>query len=111
MCREIVGLLMGILLCGCVTKEPEPTRYLREGVNRLTQQEITAALGVPYERFDLPDGGTTWHYHEYPSIHPGGAHSSSQLSPRPRCGELVLRFDQSGILREWKKSWETICDE
>lgn len=75
----------------------------------VSRQEIQDKMGSPYEIHSLPDGGATWHYHEYPARRMSGAHATVGAAGQSACGEYVLRFDQLSILREWSKKWESVC--
>jgi hypothetical protein len=63
--------------------------YLRDSVNRATQDEITTRLGPPHATRALANGETVWRYQSY----------QGDLL----CLEYILRFDQAGILRQWAR--------
>ena len=63
--------------------------YLRDSVNRATQDEITTRLGPPHAARALTNGEVVWRYQSY----------QGDLL----CLEYVLRFDQAGILRQWTR--------
>jgi hypothetical protein len=68
---------------------PWRIEYLRDSVNRATQDEITAQLGPPQAARALTTGETVWRYESY----------QGDLL----CLEYILRFDQAGILRQWTR--------
>jgi hypothetical protein len=63
--------------------------YLRDAVNRATQDEITTRLGPPHAARALTIGEMVWRYQSY----------QGDLL----CLEYVLRFDAAGILRQWTR--------
>jgi hypothetical protein len=63
--------------------------YLRDSVNRATQDEITTRLGPPHAARALTNGEMVWRYQSY----------QGDLL----CLEYILRFDPAGILRQWTR--------
>jgi hypothetical protein len=63
--------------------------YLRDSVNRATQDEITTRLGPPHAARALTNGEMVWRYQSY----------QGDLL----CLEYILQFDPAGILRQWTR--------
>jgi hypothetical protein len=66
---------------------PWRMEYLRQAVDRATQDEITTKFGPPQAARELTTGETVWRYESY----------QGDLL----CLEYILRFDQAKILRQW----------
>ena len=81
-----VALVAVVSLTACT---PWRMEYLRDAVNRATQDEITTRLGPPHAARELTNGETVWQYLSY----------QGDLL----CLEYILRFDQAGILRQWAR--------
>lgn len=99
-----------VLLCACAVSQPWPAHYLSTGVDRATQDEVMAELGPPYETHPLPDGGMEWHYHQRRGRPMVGPHGTMGGSTSLECEEYVLRFDQTGVLRDWNQLMEQTCE-
>jgi hypothetical protein len=82
----VVATLAAFSLTACT---PWRIAYLRDAVNRATQDEITTRLGPPHAARELTTGETVWRYLSY----------QGDLL----CLEYILRFDQAGILRQWTR--------
>lgn len=100
-----------IVFYGCSALASWPVQYLDEGINRVSQEDVQNKMGPPYEIHKLSDSSVTWHYHEYQGRGMIGAHGTIEAASPSECGEYVLRFDQTRILREWSKKWEPVCEE
>jgi hypothetical protein len=81
-----MALIAAFSLTGCA---PWRMEYLREAVNRATEDEITTRLGPPQAVRELTTGETVWRYQSY----------QGDLL----CLEYILRFDQARILRQWTR--------
>jgi hypothetical protein len=79
----VVATVAAFSLTACT---PWRIAYLRDSVNRATQDEITTRLGPPHAVRTLTYGETVWRYQSY----------QGDLL----CLEYILRFDAAGILRE-----------
>jgi hypothetical protein len=82
----VVATVAAVSLTACT---PWRMAYLRDSVNRATQDEITTQLGPPHAARALTSGETVWRYQSY----------QGDLL----CLEYILRFDQAGILRQWTR--------
>jgi hypothetical protein len=82
----VVATVAALSLTACT---PWRMTYLRDSVNRATQDEITTRLGPPHAARVLTSGETMWRYQSY----------QGDLL----CLEYILRFDQAGILRQWTR--------
>jgi hypothetical protein len=82
----VVALVAAVSLTACA---PWRVEYLRDAVDRATQDEITTKLGPPQAARELATGETVWRYLSY----------QGDLL----CLEYILRFDQAGILRQWTR--------
>ena len=82
----VVATVVAFSLTACT---PWRMAYLRDSVNRATQDEITTRLGPPQAVRALTNGETVWRYQSY----------QGDLL----CLEYILRFDVAGILREWTR--------
>ena len=58
----VIALGIGLSLTACT---PSRMSYLREAVNRATQDEITTKLGPPQAAKELTTGETVWRYESY----------------------------------------------
>lgn len=105
-----VTVLGVVVLCACAAAGPWPAHYLNEKMDHATQDEILAQLGRPYETHALPGGGVTWHYHQRRGRPMIGAHGTIGGSGISECGEYILRFDPSGVLRAWRQTAEPVCE-
>ena len=69
--------------------------YLGNAVDRAGQQDVIARLGPPDSTEHLTDGGTAWIY---------------VVGPPEECAKIILLFDQSHLLRNWRREgscWDT----
>jgi hypothetical protein len=82
----VVTLGIALSLTACT---PGRMAYLREAVDRASQDEIARKLGPPQAARELTTGGTVWRYESY----------QGDLL----CLEYILQFDQGGILRQWTR--------
>jgi hypothetical protein len=82
----VVTTVAALSLTACT---PWRMAYLRDSVNRATQDEITTRLGPPHAARALTNGETVWRYQSY----------QGDLL----CLEYILRFDQAGVLRQWTR--------
>jgi hypothetical protein len=82
----VVATVAALSLTACT---PWRMAYLRDSVNRATQDEITTRLGPPHAARELMNGETVWRYQSY----------QGDLL----CLEYILRFDRAGILRQWTR--------
>ncbi len=82
----VVATVAAFSLTACT---PWRIAYLRDAVNRATQDEITTQLGPPHAARALTNGETVWRYQSY----------QGDLL----CLEYILRFDPAGILRQWTR--------
>jgi hypothetical protein len=82
----VVATVAAFSLTACT---PWRIAYLRDSVNRATQDEITTRLGPPHAVRALTNGETVWRYQSY----------QGDLL----CLEYILRFDPAGILRQWAR--------
>lgn len=82
----VVATVAAFSLTACT---PWRIAYLRDAVNRATQDEITIRLGPPTAARALTNGETVWRYQSY----------QGDLL----CLEYILRFDPAGILRQWTR--------
>jgi hypothetical protein len=78
-----------VVACSLTACTPWRIEYLRDAVNRETQDEITTKLGPPQAARELTTGETVWRYESY----------QGDLL----CLEYILRFDRAGILRQWTR--------
>jgi hypothetical protein len=99
-----------LLLSACAVSEPWPAHYLSTGIDRATQDEITAQLGPPYETHSLPDDGMEWHYHQRRGRPMIGSHGTMGSSSMLECDEYILQFDRAGVLRSWRQLTERTCE-
>jgi hypothetical protein len=82
----VVATVVAFSLTACT---PWRIAYLRDAVNRATQDEITTRLGPPHAARALTNGEAVWRYQSY----------QGDLL----CLEYILRFDPAGILRQWTR--------
>jgi hypothetical protein len=82
----VVTTMAALSLTACT---PWRMAYLRDSVNRATQDEIATRLGPPHAARALTNGETVWRYQSY----------QGDLL----CLEYILRFDPAGILRQWTR--------
>jgi hypothetical protein len=82
----VVATVAALSLTACT---PWRMAYLRDSVDRATQDEIATRLGPPHAARALTNGETVWRYQSY----------QGDLL----CLEYILRFDQAGILRQWAR--------
>jgi hypothetical protein len=83
-------------------------RYLKEGVNQATMDEVEKHLGRSHSTWGLRTGETLW---TYQSGVPSGTDTAGVtivgpgwvIGRRSDCTEYVLLFDQQKILRAWMR--------
>jgi hypothetical protein len=81
-----MALIAAFSLTGCA---PWWMEYLRQAVDRATEDEITTRLGPPQAVRELATAETVWRYQSY----------QGDLL----CLEYILRVDQARILRQWTR--------
>lgn len=90
-------LLVGFgVLFGCSQFE---TGYFQHKVGQVTQDVVASRYGAPHKADELPEGQTAWTYFDRGSSTIG---YGSYAPPVP-CKAYLLTFDQSGVLRDWKR--------
>jgi hypothetical protein len=89
--RHLIVPTSLILLIGCA---PTSWRmdYLKEGLGRVSQDDIALKRGPPMSKDALSTGETVWLY-QYTSA---DVHQTW-------CHEYVLKFDPQKILRDWTR--------
>jgi hypothetical protein len=87
--RWRLWLAATVVALGLTACTPWRMAYLRDAVDRATQDEITTRLGPPHAARALTNGETVWRYQSY----------QGDLL----CLEYILRFDQAGVLRQWTR--------
>jgi hypothetical protein len=88
-------LFLLLILPACALIIPPECRYLKAARNHATMADVQQRLGMPLSRFDLPHGAT-WLYEvrEEQPTHRGTPTGFW-------CDEYRVRFDATGILRDW----------
>jgi hypothetical protein len=101
-----VGLIcVALALTSCASWQ---ARYLKEGVNQATMDEVEKHLGRSHSTWGLRTGETLW---TYQSGMPSGTDTAGVtivgpgwvIGRRSDCTEYVLLFDQQKILRAWMR--------
>lgn len=93
--RWLLSSLIALALLSCT---PWREAYLREAVNRATQDDVTKRLGPPHSTRELTTGATVWTYqYRYATLSRGG-----HISGHSYCKEYILTFEREGSLREWR---------
>lgn len=62
--------------------------YLKSAVNKATQRDVIATLGLPDSTEELVIGGTAWVY---------------LIGPREACTKYIVIFDRDKVLRDWRR--------
>lgn len=92
-------ILFAVVLSAAGTAcTPMPTIYLKEHVGRVTQDEVEAQLGPPFDRGTLPDGQTRWEYVDHESYATYLTYSNPDAEV---CYIYELLFDARKVLRHW----------
>lgn len=90
----------GIVCLGALSCASGNAGYLDKSVNHATEQEIQKRFGNPQMTSALGKGGTEWTYRYRSSqVGPFGGVDSGGAA----CREFVLTFDETHILRKWKR--------
>ncbi len=95
--RPLIFLLILVILGSCT---PWRMKYLTEGVNQLTMDEVAKTLGPPDSTLTLDDGSVIWKY-QYRSSSVSG--SQYGVSGSTHCTEYILTFDKEKVLRQTRR--------
>jgi hypothetical protein len=87
--RRLILFTSLVTVIGCAATSWR-TEYLKEGLGRVSQDDVTLKLGPPLSTDSLSTGETVWRY-QYTSA---DVHQTW-------CHEYRLKFDTHKILREW----------
>ncbi len=88
-------LLMSV---GCSLFISKESSYLRTATNQATQEQVRLNLGEPKRIKTTQTGDPVWVY-EVRDLEPNSQSSWSAFGSW--CDEYTLRFDTTGVLRDW----------
>jgi hypothetical protein len=88
--RRLIVLTSLIILIGCAASWR--MEYLKEGLGRVSQDDVALRMGPPLSTDALSTGEAVWLY-QYTSA---DVHQTW-------CHEYVLKFDTQKILRDWTR--------
>jgi outer membrane protein assembly factor BamE (lipoprotein component of BamABCDE complex) len=91
-----VGVL--VTASACALFAPRQSLYLKSAQDRATQDEVRQRLGAPHSTAINQSGESVWLY-EVRELEPGSQNSWASMGSW--CDQYTLRFDKSGVLREW----------
>lgn len=95
---HIPALGLFVLMAGCGLLVPQETRYLESAQDRATQEDVRQQLGEPQRMAITQNGEPVWVY-EVRQLEPGS--QNTWATTGSWCDEYTLRFDTSGVLRQW----------
>jgi hypothetical protein len=95
--KHLTLLLIIVTLVSCA---PWRMKYLTEGVNQLTMDDVAKTLGPPDSSLTLDDGSVIWKY-RYTSSSMSG--SQYGVSGSTKCTEYILTFDKEKVLRQTRR--------
>jgi hypothetical protein len=93
-----------VVLLFVISCTPWRVTYLSDGLNTLTQDDVTQRFGPPHRTQDLMNGSVVWSY-QYESTSAISVTAKTRNAPPPPsshgCVEYILTFDSDHILRSW----------
>ena len=95
--RPLTLFLILVILVSCT---PWRMKYLTEGVNQLTMDDVAKTLGPPDSSLTLDDWGVIWKY-RYTSSSVRG--SQYGVSGSTKCTEYILMFNKEKVPRQTRR--------
>jgi hypothetical protein len=100
--QKAISMSVALVVTACSLFASKEARYLMSAKNRATEADVTQYLGKP-THVTLDKDGPTWMYETRTAVQEG-TNNAWTMYDSWRCDSYRLKFDHSGILRDWSQA-------